>query len=360
MRDADRIDKQIKNKLKTSASPELDRRIDDLITQAEKKQTQESNIWRSIMNSKTTKFAIAAVLIIVALIGINHFGSSTDGTDMENVEISKPDADVHETSSVTKLLNGPCIHEFADGSQVKLDEGAKVKLHNSKDKRGFEHIAGQIEVSVAKGKGEFVVTTSFGDVKALGTVFKMDIVNENSIEMLAVKVEEGSVQVSNSQGSVVIQENQSATAVKGQKPYDFRQDENLPKRLIERIDSMLTAIETGDKKLYVSNYNIQAMYDLVKGRIKYADHRDWFSGMGPKDAARIVKGLGGVESIEQLESIFIQDVSDNRHKLYVRSVELDSNGQHAIAACVERRDRRMLRITPQWTYFRNNWWQTDD
>ena len=36
------------------------------------------NIWRKIMNSKLTKLAVAAGLIIAVLIGINQFGGSID------------------------------------------------------------------------------------------------------------------------------------------------------------------------------------------------------------------------------------------------------------------------------------------
>lgn len=64
---------EIKNKLKTKASPKLDRRIDNLITNAEKKHPQESNTWSIIMKSKTTKLATAAVIIIAALAGIGVF-----------------------------------------------------------------------------------------------------------------------------------------------------------------------------------------------------------------------------------------------------------------------------------------------
>lgn len=70
MSDAEKIDKLIKNNLKTSASPQLDRRIDDLIMQAETKQTQTPNIWRIIMQSKTTRYAAAAVLIVSVLASI--------------------------------------------------------------------------------------------------------------------------------------------------------------------------------------------------------------------------------------------------------------------------------------------------
>ena len=147
---------------------------------------------------------------------------------------------------MAKLLDGPCVYEFADGSQVKLYEGAKVKLPANNDKRGFKLIAGQIEVTVAKGKSGFIVATPFGYVKALGTIFQMDVIDNISIGILAVNVKEGSVQVTNSKGTVVIRENQSATAVKGQKPYDFRQDNKLPPRLIERIDSGMEKLRKKD------------------------------------------------------------------------------------------------------------------
>ena len=89
MKIAEILDKLIKNKLKTKASPELDRRIDNLIKQAEKKQTHKSNTWRLIMKSNITKLAIAAMLIIAALIGINQFGGSIDGTSVALADVAK-------------------------------------------------------------------------------------------------------------------------------------------------------------------------------------------------------------------------------------------------------------------------------
>ncbi len=64
MRLAEIIEKQFKNKLKTKASPELDRRIDNLIIQAEKMQNQTSNKWKTIMKTRITKFAAAAIILI--------------------------------------------------------------------------------------------------------------------------------------------------------------------------------------------------------------------------------------------------------------------------------------------------------
>ena len=42
----------------------------------------EPNVWRMIMKSRITRFATAAVIIIVALIGRNHFGSSIVGSSV--------------------------------------------------------------------------------------------------------------------------------------------------------------------------------------------------------------------------------------------------------------------------------------
>jgi hypothetical protein len=44
--------------------------------------SEQPNIWRIIMNAKTTKFATVAVIIIGVLIGINQFGGSIDGASI--------------------------------------------------------------------------------------------------------------------------------------------------------------------------------------------------------------------------------------------------------------------------------------
>jgi len=76
MRPTDKIDNLIKNTLKTSASPELDRRIDSLIMQTARKQTQTSNIWRIIMKKRITKFATAAVVLIAIVLSITIFDNT--------------------------------------------------------------------------------------------------------------------------------------------------------------------------------------------------------------------------------------------------------------------------------------------
>ena len=38
--------------------------------------------WRIIMKTRITKLAVAAIIIIAAIIGINHFGGSVDGSSI--------------------------------------------------------------------------------------------------------------------------------------------------------------------------------------------------------------------------------------------------------------------------------------
>jgi hypothetical protein len=272
--------------------------------------------------------------------------------------------------AVAAEINGPQNYDLDDGSVVKLAEDAKIELYTGSEKRGFEHLAGEIEVTVAETAREFVVTTAFGTVKALGTIFTMDLIDavpeesSEEIEMLAVSVKEGSVEVSNSEGSRIITDNQSATIEKNREPYDFRKDEDLPARLVERIQAMLDAFAAGDKRAWIANFNIKAFYDLVKGNIEYSDHPDWFSGMSADDAKRIREEFANadVKSPEEMAERAAATVNiDEPKKVYVQSVTLNPDGKHATARCVEVKGHRRYTVTtPQWTYFDNNWWQTDD
>lgn len=69
MRPTDKIDSLFKTNLKTSASPELDRRIDDLIVRFRTTNTGGPNTW-SIFMKKTYKLAAAAIVIIAALLSL--------------------------------------------------------------------------------------------------------------------------------------------------------------------------------------------------------------------------------------------------------------------------------------------------
>lgn len=78
MRPTDKIDNLIKNTLKTTASPELDQRINTLIAQSKPAQSRPLNRWSIIMKSNITKSAAAAIIVIGAFI----FLTQTNGTGL--------------------------------------------------------------------------------------------------------------------------------------------------------------------------------------------------------------------------------------------------------------------------------------
>jgi hypothetical protein len=368
MMKVEKIEKLIKKIDVIPRAHKHDKTLNDALAAQEKFKNQQSanikpNIWRIIMKNPITKFAVTAVIIAAALYIVHDSGNSIDGPSLDSSQL--PDQPQITQSPDSELI-GPQLYTFDDGTTVSLDQGAKIAFYPDKNIRGFQHLAGKIKIDVPKGLGEFIVTTPIGKVKALGTIFEMDLVEgdagngANKIKLLAVEVEEGSVEVSNEQGSVIVKSSRQATVQKDSAPYDFTQDKNLPPGLVKRVQSMIDAIKSGDKQAWIKNYNIKALFDLAKGNIKFSDHRGWFSGMSDEDAQRFTESLGDIESMEQLTQLMVSDVNmSDSGKLYVRSVTLADNRKHAIAVCVKKAEHTHG-YTPQWTYFDGDWWQTDD
>jgi hypothetical protein len=82
----------------------------------------------------------------------------------------------------------------------------------------------------------------------------------------------------------------------------------------------------------------------------------WRLKRGSQEAMSMVykKYKDDLLSIAHIASVNMKPCS-----LYVRTVELNDDGTHAIATCALKRDD-VDRFVPKWTYFHNNWWQTDD
>lgn len=301
-------------------------------------------IRRMIMNVTLVKLAAAAVIAIAAVFGITQ---------------------LTKTHSDSLTVAGPATHTFADGSTVNLAAGASIRTFADARKRGFEQLAGTVDVTVAKGKGEFIVTTPYGEVKALGTQFKMELVDgvaqntKEKVQLLSVEVAEGKVQVSNAKGSSIVEASQKLVVAADQKPYDVSQDTRLPARLRERIKSMATALEAGDAAAWIANYNTNYMYRLVKGQEKYDSQR--FGG-DAADLERLRQGFGNVASPQDLVQRFLASGGlAGFGKVYVRTVTLTNDGKHAQAQCVRRSgETSMVITTPQWHFFDNDWWQVDD
>jgi ferric-dicitrate binding protein FerR (iron transport regulator) len=304
---------------------------------------------RIIMTSTITKLAAAAVIAIAAVTGIYQLN---DGKTVEPTEI------VNE-------MAGPKTFILADGSKVTMAKDAKIKVDYNSDTRGFEHIAGVVDVSVVKGLGEFIVTTPYGEVKALGTEFTLDMVDgitadtREQVQLLAVEVTEGSVEVSNTKGSSILKEQQKLVVEKDQAPYNISQDDNVPARLKERMTALVDAMEAGDAEAYTANYNISYLYKLIKGEVEYDSN---LFGGTEEDAKRLQQNLANIESAKALAEVFVQSVNlKEPTKIYLRNIEISEDGKHAKARLLTGEAPLSMRGSfPEWHYFDNDWWQVDD
>ncbi|MGB2865353.1 MAG: FecR domain-containing protein [Sedimentisphaerales bacterium] len=304
---------------------------------------------RIIMTSTITKLAAAAVIAIAAIAGIYQLN----------------DSDTINTTQIDNEMTGPQTFKLADGSQVTLAKGAKIRIDNTSDTRGFEHIAGVIDVSVVKGLGEFIVTTPYGDVKALGTEFTLDMVDgittdtKEHVQLLAVEVTEGSVEVSNAKGASILKEQQKLVVEKDHAPYNISQDDDVPARLKERMTALVDAIKTGNAEAYSANYNFNYLFKLIKGEVEYDSN---LFGGTEEDATRLQENLANIESAKALGEAFVQAVNiKGPTNVYLRDIEISEDGKHAKARLLLGNNVNSMRGTfPQWHYFDNDWWQVDD
>jgi hypothetical protein len=101
MTDAENIKKKIEQ-INLKSTPEMRNRILSDAARAMEETINASaikpGVWRIIMNNKITKLAVAAVIIIAALIGINQFGGSIDGTSVAWAHVLE---NISETGNVT-------------------------------------------------------------------------------------------------------------------------------------------------------------------------------------------------------------------------------------------------------------------
>lgn len=87
--------KQLIREFRVTTSAEMDREVcEDVLAVVRKtKQTQSAgggpSIWRIIMKNRISKLAVAAVIIIGVLIGVNHFGGSIDGASVVWADVLK-------------------------------------------------------------------------------------------------------------------------------------------------------------------------------------------------------------------------------------------------------------------------------
>ena len=135
MKHADNIERLIKNE-KIKTSPTVNEAVfNDLADKLDEAQsvqanTDKPNIWSNIMKNKKTQLAIAAVIVIAAIIGINQFGGSID---LANVAF----ADV-----ISAMENVTWMHQVARGLENGTNGtgeqwmGFDAKIHAGKSADG--------------------------------------------------------------------------------------------------------------------------------------------------------------------------------------------------------------------------------
>ncbi len=79
---------------------------------------------------------------------------------------------------------------LADGSTITLNSDSAVSIHFDKNLRRVEVLQGEAFFAVAKAKQPFVVTTSDGEVRAVGTAFAVQLRHaDTQVELVEGKVE---------------------------------------------------------------------------------------------------------------------------------------------------------------------------
>ncbi len=140
MRPAKNIEKLIKN-TKIDTNAKVDKAVlDDVLKTFEKSKDKKSvpmepNIWRTIMKSRITKLAAAAVIIIAVLVSIHYFGGSIDGASVAWAELVQRVEQSHnkyytelllamEAKDVDKVsARADALSEFWQGINSLAEEG---------------------------------------------------------------------------------------------------------------------------------------------------------------------------------------------------------------------------------------------
>ncbi|MFZ2451949.1 MAG: FecR family protein [Methylovulum miyakonense] len=79
---------------------------------------------------------------------------------------------------------------LADGSTVTLNSGSAVSIHFGPSLRRVDVLQGEAFFAVAKAKQPFLVTTAYGEVRAIGTAFSVQLREQDTqVELVEGKVE---------------------------------------------------------------------------------------------------------------------------------------------------------------------------
>jgi len=200
MKPADRIKKLI-NKSDVTTDSEADKRIlGDALEHLEKLKHKKSapsqlNIWRTIMKSRITKLAAAAVIIIAILIGVHYLCGSIDGASLAWAEV------VEQISSYTKYKcrqrvvreqgpEYPTMQVYHLNLQQRRQEVEDGSIHII-DMRGTDAIT--VELYPAQMKATVTKLIGYGPRKDPHIIEMVKRFEQESTERLGTKKQNGKI-----------------------------------------------------------------------------------------------------------------------------------------------------------------------
>ena len=138
-----------------------------------KQKTKINHQKKPVMTRKLLSFLKYAAILVIAFGGGIFFSQRSDAK-MELTEIIVPPGQVAEVN-------------LPDGSHVWVNSDTRLSFPKSfQDKTRQVTLKGEAYFQVQKGKGQFVVSTKYGDITALGTSFNVHAYDNSKFQATLV------------------------------------------------------------------------------------------------------------------------------------------------------------------------------
>lgn len=167
MRPAKNIEELIKN-INIDTNAKMDKAVlNDVLGALENSKKKrpavsQPNIWRTIIKSKITKLAAAAVIIIGVLIGINYFGGSIDGASLAFAQVREAMEKVNWLRGIKEASNGVTEQWYAFESKIEIikEHNGKITYFNYGDNRKYVYDPSSETITISYLPGdEFALGT---------------------------------------------------------------------------------------------------------------------------------------------------------------------------------------------------------
>ncbi len=195
----EKLDKNIKNLLEKAPDPQpwQDGAPDRIFDNVQNKLKDEEKPKPVKQFRWIAAAAVAAIVIAVLFIAMNH--KTTEPGVIAGDPDPKPGAP--EPTTQTVIAAALTTRTLSDGSELAIAEGSELKVVPGNDRPLIKLQSGAVTCTVAKREGRFRVSTEFGDVIALGTIFSVDLRKGDGMQ---VTVSEGEVIVRETNGNEML------------------------------------------------------------------------------------------------------------------------------------------------------------